>query len=127
MISVYFDGKCSLCKREISYYKTIAPANKFLWKDIASDPSHLQEINVSQQAALRRLHVLDDEKKLIIGFDAFIVIWSQIKLWHLVALIGSLPIINLILKQSYNFFADWKFRRSPHCSLSNNPKILKDN
>ena len=127
MISVYFDGKCSLCKKEISYYKTIAPVNKFLWKDIASDPSHLQEINVSQQAALRRLHVLDDEKNLIVGFDAFIVIWSQIKLWSLVASIASLPIINLVLKKSYNWFADWKFRRSPHCSLVSRQNILKDN
>ena len=127
MISVYFDGKCSLCKREISYYKTIAPVNTFLWKDIASDPSYLQEINVSQSAALKRLHVLDHEKTLIIGFDAFIVIWSQIKLWKLVALIASLPIIILILKQSYNWFADWKFRRSHHCSLSSSQNILKDN
>ena len=127
MINVYFDGKCSLCKKEIAYYKTIAPVNRFLWKDIASDPSHLQEINVSQQAALRRLHVLDDENNLVVGFDAFIVIWLQIKWWQLLAQLASLPILNQALNMCYNWFADWKFKRSPHCSLSNGQNILKDN
>ena len=37
VINVYFDGKCSLCKKEIAYYKTVAPKNTFLWKDIASE------------------------------------------------------------------------------------------
>ena len=127
MISVYYDGKCSLCKREITYYKTIAPVNTFLWKDIASEPSYLQEINISQEAALKRLHILDDKEQLIIGFDAFIVIWSQIKLWYPVAVIASLPILNLVLNKCYNWFADWKFRRSTHCIISSSQNIFKDN
>ena len=118
MIRVYYDGKCSLCKKEIEYYKTIAPINTFVWKDIATKPNHLEEINVSQSSALRRLHVLDNENNLVVGFNAFIVIWSKMKWWQLIALLASLPIINQSLNYCYNWFADWKFRRSSHCKLS---------
>ena len=117
VISVYFDGKCSLCSKEIGYYRTIAPINTFLWKDISTEPEHLEEINVSQATALRRLHVLDSKKNLTVGFNAFIVIWSNIKWWRFVALIASVPIFNQLLNICYNQFADWKFNRSPHCSI----------
>ena len=118
VISVYFDGKCSLCKKEIAYYKAIAPINTFLWRDIATEPKYLQEINVSQSIALRRLHVLDSKKKLTVGFDAFIIIWSNIKWWRFAALVASLPILNQALNICYNQFADWRYKRLPHCSLS---------
>ena len=120
MIRVYFDGKCSLCKKEIAYYKSIAPINTFVWKDIATEPKHLKEINVSQSIALKRLHVLDDRNKLIVGFNAFIVIWRKMRWWKLIAMLASLPLVNHFLNISYNWFADWKFSKSSHCTFSSN-------
>ena len=35
----FFDGKCGLCSKEISYYQGIAPVGIFVWKDIANDPA----------------------------------------------------------------------------------------
>ncbi|MEC9079196.1 MAG: DCC1-like thiol-disulfide oxidoreductase family protein, partial [Pseudomonadota bacterium] len=31
MITVFFDGKCGLCSREIRHYQKIAPAERFCW------------------------------------------------------------------------------------------------
>ena len=58
MIEVFFDGKCGLCSKEISYYQGIAPVGIFVWKDIANDPAPLQEHGITQADALRHLHVL---------------------------------------------------------------------
>ena len=38
MITVFYDGKCNLCSKEIKYYKSIADENVFNWFDIANDP-----------------------------------------------------------------------------------------
>ena len=56
MITVFYDGKCNLCSKEIKYYKSIADENVFNWFDIANDPKHLKSINISQPDALMLLH-----------------------------------------------------------------------
>jgi predicted DCC family thiol-disulfide oxidoreductase YuxK len=39
MISVFYDGKCGMCRKEITHYKRIAPENVFNWIDITVDAS----------------------------------------------------------------------------------------
>ncbi|MDG1286309.1 MAG: DCC1-like thiol-disulfide oxidoreductase family protein [Rickettsiales bacterium] len=34
MLTVYYDGKCGLCNKEIRYYQRIAPVGVFLWVDV---------------------------------------------------------------------------------------------
>ena len=36
MITVFYDGKCSLCSKEIKYYRNIAPVETFYWLDITA-------------------------------------------------------------------------------------------
>ena len=35
MITVFYDAKCSLCAREIGYYRRIAPDGVFAWQDVS--------------------------------------------------------------------------------------------
>ena len=117
-LTVFYDGKCGLCSREISHYIKISPPTTFIWCDIANEPQHLKEINVSQSSALKRLHVIDQDGKIQIGIDAFIAIWKKLPRWRLLALICSTPGVRSILHWLYNKFADWKFSKSSHCQMS---------
>ena len=77
MLTVYYDGKCGLCRREIEYYKRVAPADRFVWQDIATDPAALADLDISQADALRRLHARD-------------AVWYQYMLvWPLLSLFGK--------------------------------------
>ena len=118
MITVFYDGKCGLCSREIGHYMKICPASMFIWRDIANEPQHLKKINVSQSNALKRLHVTDHNGKMHVGIDAFITIWRNLPRWHLLAFVCGIPGIRFILSKIYNGFADWKFSRSTHCQMS---------
>ena len=118
MIKVFYDGKCGMCSREIRHYMKISPRETFIWRDIANEPQHLKEINVSQSYALKRLHVIDQDGKIQIGVDAFIAIWRKIPRWRLLAFLCALPGIKFTLGVLYNRFADWKFARSTHCQLT---------
>lgn len=117
MIDVYFDGKCGLCSKEIRYYQTIAPSGVFTWHDIAHDPAPLATLGISQEAALRRLHVIDKNKTRHQGVDAFIVIWQKLPYWSLLALFARLPIIHKIAQIAYNRFADYRFKNLDHCQI----------
>lgn len=124
MIKVYFDGKCGLCSREITYYRKIAPDGRFFWVDIAHDPSPLQYLNITQADALRRLHGLDEEGHLHIGVDAFVLIWRELTYWRWLGLIVSLPVVKQIADWAYNSFASYRFSRFAHCQIAADDTLL---
>ena len=118
MIQIYFDGKCGLCSKEIHYYQRIAPADVFDWHDIATDPSPLLTLCVEQADALRRLHAKDSKDNMHVGVDAFILIWRHLPRWRLLAAIVSLPGIRHGASFAYARFADYRFKRLPHCQIT---------
>jgi len=123
LVKVFYDGKCGLCSKEINYYIKIAPPNIFEWLDIANNPGDLKKIKVSQYDALMFLHAKDENLKLKIGVDAFILIWSKLKYWRLLSLIIKLPLIYQCTKIVYRAFAKYRFKKLTHCQLASE-KIL---
>jgi predicted DCC family thiol-disulfide oxidoreductase YuxK len=117
-VTVYYDGKCGLCRKEISHYKKIATEGQFIWSDIAHDAAPLSQLGVSQMDALRRLHATDRNGKLHIGVDAFILIWGQLPTWRPLAILVGLPVVRYIAAMLYNRFADYRFARLEHCQIS---------
>ena len=115
MIKVYFDGKCALCSKEINYYQRIVPEGVFEWLDIATDPSLLEGLGISQREALKRLHVLDSAGTIKTGINAFQVIWEQLPNWRILGRITGVPGIYHFLEYLYVLFADYRFERLDHC------------
>ena len=118
MITVFYDGKCGLCAREISYYRRIAPDGIFAWLDVSESAEVLEREGVSLVQALQLLHVKDDAGRLHVGVDAFIVIWQSLRRWRLLALVVALPIVRPLASWVYRAFATWRFSRLQHCQLA---------
>lgn len=114
-INVFYDGLCSICSREINYYKKIANARLFQWHDIANHPELLDKTGISQKEALRQLHVRSSDESWHIGIDAFICIWKHLPRWRVLGNIASLPLIHGILGWAYIKFANYRFKRLKHC------------
>ncbi len=121
MITVFYDGKCSLCAREIRYYQSRQPLDFIQWVDVMDNKPKTQEmmkrIGLDTTTALKFFHVQDDQGKMHKGVDAFIVLWRGFKGWRLLAGFVSLPIIKQVAEFLYKVFAKWRFIRSPHCAL----------
>ncbi len=118
MISVFFDGKCNLCSKEINYYQRIAPKNTFNWVDITKTPGELDKFEIKLSDGLRLMHVADSRGNIFTGVDAFIIMWKQIKYWKFLGLFISLPIVKQIANLLYQYFADWRFNRYEHCLIA---------
>jgi predicted DCC family thiol-disulfide oxidoreductase YuxK len=118
MISVFFDGKCNLCSKEINYYQRIAPKNTFNWVDITKTPGELDKFEIKLSDGLRLMHVADSRGNIFTGVDAFIIMWKQIKYWKFLGLFVSLPIVKQIANLLYQYFADWRFNRYEHCLIA---------
>lgn len=117
MIIVLFDGACSMCIKEINYYKKIAPVGRFKWVDIGTEPKQCDPFNIPLTVALLYLHVFDDNNKLHVGLDGFRVIWQALPRWQLLAKVAGLPGLHFILSHSYKVFARWRFKRKGYCQL----------
>ncbi|MFT4694597.1 MAG: putative DCC family thiol-disulfide oxidoreductase YuxK [Francisella sp.] len=118
MIKVFYDAKCGLCSKEINHYKKIAPTGIFEWIDITQSIKIIKQENLDLENTLRLLHVKDDDGKLHIGTDAFILIWYQLKRWRILATIVSLPIIRQTANIVYKIFANWRFKRINYCDIN---------
>merc|ERR1712129_491896 len=107
LVTVFYDGKCGLCSREINHYKKIAPNGMFDWQDVTEvSPKRLKSEGLTLVDGLRLLHAKDKNGDLKIGVDAFILIWSQLNRWHILAKIVSwTPGIRQIAGIAYTFFA----------------------
>ena len=116
MITVYYDGKCGLCSKEIAYYKSIAPPDTFLWLDVFESKEAIEAEGIVFADAFRFLHARDSSGKLHIGVDGFILIWNNLKYWSLLGKFVSFPLINFCLQRVYFIFAKWRFNRLGYCS-----------
>jgi predicted DCC family thiol-disulfide oxidoreductase YuxK len=118
VISVFFDGKCGLCRREIRHYQKVAPPDTFRWVDVNSNPLLLEDLGISQVQALRALHARTEEGVVSSGVAAFVVLWSALPRWRVLAWFISLPGVRWIAEILYEKFADYRFRRLAHCQAA---------
>lgn len=118
VITVFYDGKCRLCSKEISHYRKIAPDGIFDWQDINESDDDLRKENISLLEGLKLLHAKDEEGLVHVGVDAFILIWKQLKWWRTLAVFVEFPITRQVTSVLYRYFASWRFKRLEHCQLA---------
>ena len=117
-ITIFYDGKCGLCSKEIEHYRKIAPRGIFHWQDITQSMVLLSDHGGSLSEGLKKLHAVDESGKLLRGVDAFILIWQQLDYWKMLAFIVRLPGIYKVAGWLYDAFAQWRFSRLDHCQLA---------
>lgn len=118
MIKIIFDNRCSLCQREINYYKSIAPEGKFKWIDLHKNDLLLRKYKITRNEALLSLHAIDHKQKIHKGIDAFCLIWKELKGWNILNIIVKMPIIYSLSKILYKQFAIWRMNKLNHCRIN---------
>jgi predicted DCC family thiol-disulfide oxidoreductase YuxK len=76
--TVYFDGACPLCAKEIATYQTWRGADKIEWIDASRCAEVELGTQLNRQQALNKLHARDETGQLVSGAAAFIVMWRQL-------------------------------------------------
>ena len=118
MIKILYDQHCSLCLKEINYYKSIAPQGVFLWCNLHTHHELLRKYDIAQKDALLSLHAIDGKERLYRGVDAFCLIWNNLKGWRLLGFIIKMPLIYQMSKVFYSYFALWRFNKMKYCRVN---------
>lgn len=96
-IESYYNGACPVCRAEMDTYRRACErdGNAVLFVDVSQAEAvsdHLRG-EVSQDQALRRLHVRAADGTLVSGVDAFLVLWRAMPRMRWLAWFVSLPLI----------------------------------
>lgn len=110
-LTVFFDGGCPLCRREIEHYRKLKSKKPILWLDVTEDDTPVADYGLERETAMRRFHVLDDKGHFHIGAHGFVTLWTQLPYYCYVAsVVKGLSVVPL-LDRFYVRFADWHFGR----------------
>ncbi len=101
-LTVYFDGSCPLCRREIALYRRQRGAERLLWLDV-SVGGHLGE-GLSCEAAMRRFHVREAQGRLLSGGAAFARLWRALPGWRVLGWLFAGPPLSWGLEAAYRLF-----------------------
>jgi len=117
--TVFYDGGCALCSREIAHYRRLDRNENLRWIDISRDREALERHGLDWETAMRRFHVLDARGCWQTGVWGFAEMWAHLPryrwLSRFLSSTGSLSLLDRL----YSHFASWRARRrcSDACQL----------
>lgn len=101
-LTVYFDGSCPLCRREIALYRRQRGAERLVWVDVSAGEA-LGE-GLSCEAAMRRFHVREPQGRLLSGGAAFARLWRALPAWRVLGWGLAWPPMSWALELAYRLF-----------------------
>lgn len=113
-VTVYYDGACPLCSREIGVYRGLRGADRVCWVDVQSaDRAALGE-DLTREEALARFHVRGADGSLVSGGAAFVRLWNSLPALGWLAAVAGRPPLSWALEPAYRLFLrlrPWLTRR----------------
>ena len=101
-VTVYFDGSCPLCRREIALYQSLSSKQTLHWVDV-SGPTSLPS-GLTCALAMRRFHVRDAKGQLHSGARAFSVLWRCFSGWRVLGWLTAVPPVSWFAEAAYRLF-----------------------
>jgi predicted DCC family thiol-disulfide oxidoreductase YuxK len=102
--TVYYDGGCPVCTREIALYQRQDGADQVCWVDVAHCAPEALGPGLNREAAMARLHMRRADGTLASGAEAFTLLWRSLPRWAwLGRLLGSRVALAL-LEPAYRLF-----------------------
>jgi ubiquinone biosynthesis monooxygenase Coq7 len=100
-LTVYFDGGCPLCRREIAFWQRRRGADAIDWVNIDTLPGSHVRPDLTKEDAMVRFHVSKPDGRLLSGAAAFAALWSVLPATRIAGRIMALPGIVHLLDLGY--------------------------
>ena len=108
-LTVYFDGECPICRREIDLMKRFNRRERLQFIDFSNFTYRPTDHGLNQCELRRVIHACWSDGTLITGIDVFREMWKAIGL-GIFARFSRRPLINTLLVKAYDWFAKNRLR-----------------
>jgi predicted DCC family thiol-disulfide oxidoreductase YuxK len=103
-LTVFYDGACPLCLKEIGYYQRKDHREEILWLDVNRCDQSTLGSDLNKEDALKRFHVRSAKGELISGGRAFAEIWRKLPGFKWLGRNSQNQIVGGILEFIYRAF-----------------------
>ncbi|WP_299396724.1 thiol-disulfide oxidoreductase DCC family protein [Pelagibius sp.] len=103
-LTVFYDGACPLCRREIAFYQRRRGAEAVAWCDVSALAGGEATAGLSCEAALARFHVREPSGRLLSGGAAFARLWEELPAFRALGRAFRLPPMRWLLERCYDLF-----------------------
>ncbi|MEQ8655990.1 MAG: DUF393 domain-containing protein [Hyphomicrobiales bacterium] len=100
--TVYYDGTCPLCQREVSLYQSLDSADAIRWHDLSSVGTGADDLSTDD--AMARFHVRRPDGTLVSGARGFFEVMKTIPKLRWLGHALSVPPISWIAEGAYRLF-----------------------
>ncbi len=127
-LTVFFDGACHLCSREIHHQqKMLHGDDSVAFVDIADPAFDAAGYHLDARAVNKHMHVMDQDGKVHKGVDAFAVLWRRIPGYRWLGFLVRQPVLRQLAKVGYAVFAEIrpylpKRQREENCETGTCPR-----
>jgi predicted DCC family thiol-disulfide oxidoreductase YuxK len=101
--TVYFDGACPVCRREIAHYRRQRGSAAIAWVD-ASSCDEAELAGLERSVVLSRFHVRNADGTFTSGAAAFVAVWCRLPAFAWLATLASLRPMPAVLDVGYGIF-----------------------
>lgn len=102
-LTVWYDGACPLCVREIALMKRLDRKGRLAFEDV-SGPGAPANCPVDQADLLARFHVRTPDGQVLSGAAAFAAMWREIPLLSPFGHLARIPPVLWVLERAYRLF-----------------------
>lgn len=127
-LTVFYDGACPLCRREISMYeklKPLQPGQALALLDV-SLPGAALPAGLTRADYLARFHVQRSDGVVLSGAAAFVELWSGLPGWRFLAMFARLPGMTPFLELVYRGFLLIRPQMQAVARMFDTPRRLQD-
>jgi len=109
--TVFFDGGCPLCSREIAHYRKLDRNEELQWVDITVETELVKQLGLDHESLMQRFHVRDTRGNMVTGAWGFAEMWAHLPYYRWLSrflrFTRLLPALDLL----YSRFARWRVRK----------------
>ncbi|TVS09930.1 MAG: DUF393 domain-containing protein [Wenzhouxiangella sp.] len=99
-VTVWFDGACPLCRREISLMRRLDRRERIDFVDVASDDAVCP---LDRDELLARFHARENGR-IVDGAEAFAAMWRAIPMLRPLGLLARFPPALWLMERMYRVF-----------------------
>lgn len=103
-LTVYYDGSCPVCSREIAMYRRQTGADRCVWIDAAACPEGDLGADLTRGLALSKIHVRRADGGLVDGVRGFALMWLAMPKFAWAGRIASWGPFPVVLDAAYWIF-----------------------
>lgn len=115
-LRTYYNARCPVCRPAIERYARTGKSGEATldWCDINRDKAALCHLGITADDVRKRLHVIDDEGRVLVDVAAFEALWGELEGYGGLARVIRLPGVRRLAHWAYEALAAvlwWHNRR----------------